>query len=212
MNILITGANGFIGKNLVTELESKVNDNIFKYDRNTNSNYLEKYCREADFVFHLAGVNRPQKKSEFIKDNVEFTNKLLNKLKKYNNTCPIMFSSSIQANLGNPYGKSKKAAEDLLFKYNEDTGIKVLVYRFPNVFGKWCKPNYNSVVATFCYNITRSLPINIDDENVTLDLVYIDDVIEQLLKSLEGKEKKSGRFCIVPITYTKKLKEIVKNL
>lgn len=163
-------------------------------------------------MFHLAGVNRPRDEKEFMEGNYGFTLELLETLKKYNNTCPVMLSSSIQAELDNPYGRSKKAGEDIVFRYGRETGAKVLVYRFPNVFGKWCRPNYNSVIATFCYNIARDLPIQVHDPNVKLNLVYIDDVINELIRSLEGNETKKGDFCEVPIVYQITLGEIVDLL
>ncbi len=211
MKILVTGAKGFIGKNLIAELKNKYKD-IFGYDVDTDPTLLDKYCKEAEFVFHLAGVNRPKDQSEYMEGNFGFTSKLLDTLKKHKNTCPVMISSSIQAALDNPYGKSKKAGEDLLFEYSEETGAKVLVYRFPNVFGKWCRPNYNSAVATFCYNITHDLPITVNDPSVIMNLVYIDDVVDELINALEGKENRVGEFCEVAVKYTVTLGEIVDLL
>lgn len=210
--ILVTGAKGFIGKNLVAELKNREYRNIYEYDIDTDPIFLDQYCIETDFVFHLAGVNRPKKQEEFMEGNFGFTSTLLETLKKYHNTCPVMISSSIQAELDNPYGKSKKAGEDLLFSYSEEIGAKVFVYRFPNVFGKWCKPNYNSAIATFCYNITHNLPITVNDSNVVMNLVYIDDVVKELIHALEGKENRRGIFCEVPIKYTITLGEIVDLL
>jgi len=210
MNILITGAKGFIGKNLVAELKNRKYMNISEYGRDTETNKLDEYCKEADFVFHLAGVNRPKDQSEFMEGNFGFTSTLLDTLKKYKNTCPVMISSSIQAELDNPYGKSKKAGEDLLFNYSKETGAKVLVYRFPNVFGKWCRPNYNSVVATFCHNIAHDLPIQVNDPSVVMNLVYIDDVINELINALEGKENREGDFCEVSVVHTITLGKIVE--
>lgn len=209
MKILITGAKGFIGKNLVAELKNRKYMDVFEYDIETEPSLLDKYCKEADFVFHLAGVNRPKEQSEFMEGNYGFTSVLLDTLKKHRNTCPMMLSSSIQAEWDNPYGKSKKAGEDLLFIYSKETGAKVLIYRFPNVFGKWCKPNYNSAMATFCYNIARDLPITVNDPSVVMKLVYIDDVVNELINALEGKEKRNGHFCEVPVIYTFTLGEIV---
>jgi len=210
MKILVTGAEGFIGKNLIAELKNRKYTDILEYDKDTDPTLLDKYCKEADFIFHLAGVNRPKDQSEFMERNYGFTSTLINTLKKYRNTCPIMISSSIQAELDNPYGRSKKAGEDLLFEYNKETGVKVLVYRLPNVFGKWCMPNYNSAVATFCYNIARDLPITVNDPSVVMRLVYIDDVVEELINALNGRENRVGDFCEVPVAYTITLGEIVK--
>lgn len=212
MKILITGANGFIGKNLISELRNRKYIDIFEYDRDTNIELLDSYCKEADFVFHLAGVNRPKEQSEFMEGNFGFTSDLLNTLKKYNNSCPVMISSSIQAELENPYGESKKAGENLLFDYSKETGAKVLVYRFPNVFGKWCRPNYNSAVATFCNNIANELPIQVNDSSVVMNLVYIDDLVSELINALEDKENKVGDFCEVPVVHTITLGEIVELL
>lgn len=209
MKILITGAKGFIGKNLVETLKAQGNHTLYEYDLDTSESLLEEYTKECEFIFHLAGVNRPKEQSEFMTGNFGFTSTLLEYLKKHKNKAPIMISSSIQAALENPYGQSKKAGEDLMFAYSEETGAKVLVYRFPNVFGKWCRPNYNSAVATFCNNIAHDLPIQVNDPSVVMHLVYIDDVLEELLRSLEGKENVSGIFCEVPVTHTVKLGEIV---
>jgi UDP-2-acetamido-2,6-beta-L-arabino-hexul-4-ose reductase len=209
MKILVTGAKGFIGKNLIAELRNRKYDDIFEYDRDTDSSLLDEYCKESDFVFHLAGVNRPKEQSEFMVGNFGFTSDLLNMLKKHNNTCPVMISSSIQAALDNPYGESKKAGENLLFSYGEETGAKVLVYRFPNVFGKWCRPNYNSAVATFCHNVAHSLPVHVNDPSVVMNLVYIDDVVNELINALEGNENKVGEFCEVHVVHTITLGEIV---
>ena len=210
MKILITGAKGFIGKNLVAELKNRNYTDIFEYDRDTDPDLLDKYCEEADFVFHLAGVNRPKDESEFMEGNFGFTSTLLEKLKKYGNICPVMISSSIQAKLDNPYGRSKKAGEDLLFNYSQETGARVLVYRFPNVFGKWCRPNYNSAIATFCHNIAHDLPIIVNDPKVVLNLVYIDDLVNELINALEGKENRIGDFCEVPVVYTVTLGKVVE--
>ncbi|MFB4163885.1 capsular polysaccharide biosynthesis protein CapF [Alteribacillus sp. JSM 102045] len=212
MNILVTGAKGFIGKNLVAELRNQNYTNIFEYSKETNQNLLEEYCKKADFVFHLAGVNRPKDKSEFIDGNYGFTTILLNTLKKHHNTCPVLFSSSVQAKLDNPYGISKKAGEDLLFEYGQETGAKVLVYRLPNIFGKWCKPNYNSAVATFCHNIAHDLPITIKDPSITINLIYIDDVVNELINALEGNENTNGDFCKVPKIHNVTLGEITDLL
>jgi UDP-2-acetamido-2,6-beta-L-arabino-hexul-4-ose reductase len=208
MKILVTGAKGFIGKNLIAELKNQKYTDILEYDVDTDPSLLDKYCKEADFVFHLAGVNRPKDQSEFMEGNFGFTSNLLASLKEYKNNCPVMISSSIQAELDNPYGKSKKAGEDLLYRYGRETGAKVLVYRFPNVFGKWCRPNYNSAVATFCHNIAHDLPITVNDTSVVINLVYIDDVVEELINALNGKERVTGQFCKVPIVHTITLGEI----
>ena len=212
MKILVTGANGFIGKNLIAELEATTDHKVLSYDRETNPDLLEVYCAEAEFVFHLAGVNRPKEQSEFMDGNFGFTSTLLETLKKYSNTCPVMISSSIQAKLENPYGESKKAGEELLRTYGEETGAKILIYRFPNVFGKWCLPNYNSAVATFCHNIARELPITVNDPNVVLNLVYIDDVVQELVRALDGEENRIDATCEIPITHQVRLGEIVELL
>lgn len=223
MNILVTGANGFVGKNLCAQLENiRTNKarwykadpdlNVFQYDINSSEEELEDYCRQADFVFNLAGVNRPENPQEFMDGNYGFSERLLSILKKYNNRCPVMLSSSSQATLNNEYGRSKKAGEDLFFNYAKETGAKVLVYRFPNIFGKWCKPNYNSVVATFCYNIANDLPITINDPDVMLNLVYIDDVVDNLISCLTGDEYHEGNFCYVPEVYKVRLGDIADIL
>ena len=212
MKILVTGAKGFIGKNLISELKNRKYTDIFEYDMDTPESLLEEYCKEADFVYHLAGVNRPLDQDDFMKGNFGFTSVLLDTLIKYDNKCPIMLSSSIQAELNNPYGMSKKAGEDLLFSYGKDNNVKVLVYRFPNVFGKWCRPNYNSAVATFCHNITHDLPISVNDPNVLMNLVYIDDVVSELISVLNNNEHYQNEFCVVPTVHQVKLGEIVDLL
>jgi UDP-2-acetamido-2,6-beta-L-arabino-hexul-4-ose reductase len=209
MKILVTGSKGFVGKNLIAELRNRNYTDIYEYSRGTDPALLDEYCKAADFVFHLAGVNRPKDQSEFMDGNYGFTSTLLETLNKYQNNCPVMISSSIQAELDNPYGISKRAGENLLYQYGNQAGAKVLVYRFPNVFGKWCKPNYNSVVATFCHNIANDLPINVNDPNVKMNLVYIDDVVDELINALSGNEKVIGDFCEVPVGYTITLGEIV---
>ena len=219
MNVLITGAKGFIGRNLVEVLKA-VRDGkdksrglesditIFECDIDTDSALLDTYTEKCDFVFHLAGVNRPQDEREFMEGNFGFTSTLLDLLKKHGNKAPVLITSSIQATLDNPYGRSKKAGEDLLFKYGEDNGVKVCVYRFPNVFGKWCRPNYNSAVATFCYNIAHNLPITVNDRNHLMTLVYIDDVVDELINALKGEENRDGNYCAVPNEHKITLGEI----
>ncbi len=240
MRILVTGAKGFIGKNLCAQLnnikEGKakyygdlVVDEIHEYDLDSTPEQLDLWCKECDFVFNLAGVNRPKDPEEFMKENFGFTTILLDTLKKYKNDCPVMISSSIQATLAgrfgtSEYGKSKKAGEELMFRYGEETGAKVLVYRFPNLYGKWCRPNYNSAVATFCNNIANGLPIQVNDPNVIMELLYVDDLIEEMICALQGQGhhcefdgvetvmKEDGRYCAAPITHHVKLGEIVDLL
>lgn len=223
MNVLITGAKGFVGKNLVEALknirdgkdktyELTTDLEIFEYDLGVNEEKLDYFCEKADFVYNLAGVNRPENEEDFIKGNFGFASTLLNTLEKYNNKCPVMISSSIQATLDNPYGKSKKAGEDLFFEYSKRTGAKVLVYRLPNVFGKWCRPNYNSAVATFCNNIANDLEITVNDRSHMMTLVYIDDVVNELINALCGKENKKDEFCEVGVIHKITLGEIVDLL
>ncbi len=238
MNILITGAKGFVGRNLTENLKT-IRDGknrtrnltigeIYEYDIDTDPALLDSFCQKADFVFNLAGVNRPQNPEEFMQGNFGFASTLLDTLKKHNNTCPIMISSSIQATCigryDSDYGRSKKAGEELMFAYGEETGAKVLVYRFPNLFGKWCRPNYNSAVATFCNNIANDLPIQVNDPSVQLELLYIDDLVDEMLDALEGKEHhcefagietvmtEGGRYCAAPISHKVTLGEIVDLL
>lgn len=208
MKVLVTGANGFVGKNLRSYLKQYEEIEVFCYDKDSTLDELNKYTKECDFVFHLAGINRPQDPKEFMEGNFGFTSTLLEKLKEHKNKAPIMISSSIQAELDNDYGKSKKAGEELLFKYGNDNNIKIYVYRFPNLFGKWCRPNYNSVVATFCNNIATNQEIIVNDEFKELELAYIDDVCEEIVKCLEDNPTKKEDFCIIPITYKKTLGHI----
>ena len=227
MNVLVCGSNGFVGKNLVANLYNIKNgtnrtrnikiDNIYEYDKDSTIEQLERYCKDCDFVFNLAGVNRPKDDKEFMEGNFGFASTLLEMLKKHNNKCSVMLSSSIQASLqgryaNSEYGKSKLAGEELFFKYAEDNNVKVLVYRFPNLFGKWCRPNYNSAVATFSNNIANDLPITVNDPSVELELVYIDDLVEEMFDALEGKEHNDGKYCYVPVSYKKTLGEIVDLL
>ena len=240
MKILITGSNGFVGKNLTLALKQimlgndktrpniKI-DNIYTYDINDGYSKLEEYCKDCDFVFNLAGVNRPTDIKEYMEGNFGFLDKLMNLLIENNNICPIMLSSSIQASLlgryeGSEYGKSKKAAEDLAFEYSKRYNVKIFVYRFPNLFGKWCRPNYNSAVATFCNNYALDLPIKVNDPSTELELLYIDDLVQEMLDALENKEHRcnydglnvvsdvDGLYCYVPTTYKVTLGEIVKDL
>lgn len=208
MNILVTGANGFIGKNLIVELRNQGFNQIFLYTRDTKPALLEKYTKACDVVFHLAGVNRPENEDEFIEGNYRFTSQLVNFLEKNDKQVPIIATSSIQAESDNPYGRSKKAMEELLFKYQQKMGAPVYIYRLPNIFGKWSKPNYNSVVATFCYNIARDIAIQIHNQNTALTLCYIDDLLEELLRALNGMPTVQGQYCIVPVTHTTSLGEI----
>lgn len=239
MNILVTGAKGFVGRNFCENLKnirdgkdrtrSFTVENIFEYDIDSTETELDDYCSKTDFVFNLAGVNRPKDNSEFMSGNFGFASTLLDTLKKHNNKCPVMLSSSIQATLigrygESDYGKSKLAGENLFFDYGKETGAKVLVYRFPNLFGKWCRPNYNSAVATFCNNIANDLPIQVNDRNTELELLYIDDLIEEMMAALSGSEhhceydglnpveKSAGKYCYVPVTHKVTLGQIVDTL
>lgn len=205
MKILVTGAKGFVGKNLVFELKNRGYNEIFEYDIDTPKELLNNYTKECEFVFHLAGVNRPKDTSEFMKGNFGFTSELLDSLKENGNKAPILITSSIQAKLDNDYGKSKKAGEDLLFEYSKQNNVDVFVYRLPNLFGKWCRPNYNSVIATFCNNVAKNLPIQINDENVELTLAYIDDVVDEFISCLEGKANRKDMFCYINVTHKEKL-------
>lgn len=240
MNILITGAAGFVGKNLSAALHCLQNGTdrtrpglsigeLYLYDKDSPAELLEEACEKADFVFNLAGVNRPKEQEEFMEGNFGFASTLLDTLKKHHNPCPVMLSSSIQATLvgryaEGGYGLSKKAGEELFFRYGEETGAKVLVYRFPNLFGKWCRPNYNSVVATFCYNYAHDLPITVSDPAVELEMLYIDDLVAEMLDALEGKEHHcefeglttiltdAGRYCAAPVSHRVTLGQIVSLL
>ena len=223
MNILITGAKGFVGRNLISQLHNikdgkAKNDGLnsdltlYEYDVDTNPELLDLYTKDCDFVYHLAGVNRPKDEKEFMEGNFGFTSVLLQSLKKNGNKAPVLITSSIQAALDNPYGRSKKAGEDLILDYGRENGVRTLVYRLPNVFGKWCRPNYNSAVATFCHNIANGLPIQINDRNTDMKLVYIDDVVEEFIRSLLGRENRDGDFCYVPTVHRVKLGEIADLL
>ena len=212
MKILVTGAHGFMGKNLTAELTNQGYGEILAVTRTTAPETLDEYCRVADFVFHLAGVNRPKEEAEFREGNVDFTALLLSLLAKHDNRCPVMLASSIQAERDNPYGQSKQAGETLVVRHGQETGAPVYVYRFPNVFGKWCRPNYNSAIATFCHNMARDLPIQVNDPSVRLSLVYIDDVVQELLKALAGQPTRDGAYCSVPVVHAKTLGEIVSLL
>ncbi|MEV5029135.1 NAD-dependent epimerase/dehydratase family protein [Paenibacillus sp. LPE1-1-1.1] len=212
MKILVTGANGFLGKNLIAELKNRGYSNILEITRATDRVLMNEYTKECDFVFHLAGVNRPQDESDFMEGNFGFTSELIELLKKHTNKSPILITSSIQAERDNPYGISKKAGEDLLFQYSKETGVKSIVYRLPNLFGKWSKPNYNSVVATFCYNIARNVDVQINDANASLVLSYIDDVVAEFIRALEGNENKDGPFSYVSETYSLTVGELANKL
>lgn len=240
MKILVTGAKGFVGKNLCAQLnnikEGKARfygniaiDCVYEYDLDSIPEQLDEWCKDCNFVFNLAGVNRPKNPEEFMKGNFSFATTLLNTLKKYKNNCPVMISSSIQATLAgrfnnSKYGRSKKAGEELMFNYSKETGAKVLIYRFPNLFGKWCRPNYNSAVATFCNNIANDLPIHVNDPDVDMELLYVDDLVDEMIGALKGESHRcefdgvetipavDGRYCYVPTTHKVKLGEIVDLL
>lgn len=240
MKVLVTGAKGFVGRNLCAQLNNILTgkakcygdltiEAVYEYDIDSTLEQLDAYCADCDFVFNLAGVNRPQNQEEFMQGNFGFASTLLDTLKKHHNNCPVMISSSIQATLAgrfgtSEYGKSKKAGEELMFQYGEETGSKVLVYRFPNLFGKWCRPNYNSAVATFCNNMANDLPITVNDPAVELELLYIDDLVEEMIAALKGEEHRcefdgvetvlteNGRYCAAPITHKVTLGEIVDLL
>ncbi len=208
MNILVTGAKGFVGKNLIAELKNRGYEQIFEYDKDTDPIFLDSYTGECDFVFHLAGVNRPKDESEFDLGNRVFTHDLLEHLQKHQNNCPIAISSSTQADKDNPYGISKKAGEEEAFAHAKNTDAKVMVYRLPNLFGKWCRPNYNSVIATFCHNIARDLEITVNDPNAQLTLCYIDDLITEFMEALKGSPTHNGTYCYVPVTHHIRLGEL----
>lgn len=213
MRVLVTGAKGFIGKNLVSELERLEGVEVLPFDADSPMELLDGYCLACDFVYNLAGVNRPERTEAFMEGNCGFAAVLLQNLRKHGNRCPVMNASSVQAALDNPYGESKRAGEDVLFAYGEETGAKVYNYRFPNVFGKWSRPNYNSAVATFCHNVARGLPVRVDDRNKALRLVYVDDVVRELLRALEGHPSlgPDGQPC-VPEVHEATLGEIVDLL
>ena len=208
MKILVTGANGFVGKNLVAELKNKGYTDIYEITRETDTTFLENSIKECEFVFHLAGVNRPADESEFMIGNANFTNELLTLLKKYNNKAPVLITSSIQAERDNLYGKSKKASEEILLSYSKEIETNAFIYRLPNLFGKWSKPNYNTVVATFCHNIARDLEIQVNNPEVELNLCYIDDVLDEFLRALDGHPTMEGNYCVVPVTHNIKLGEL----
>ena len=237
MKILVTGAKGFVGKNLCAQLKNikdgkakcygdLVVEDVYEYDIDSTPEQLDAWCKDCDFVFNLAGVNRPQNTEEFMQGNFGFASTLLDTLKKHHNACPVMISSSIQATLAgrfgtSEYGKSKKAGEELMFEYGKETGARVLVYRFPNLFGKWCRPNYNSAIATFCNNIANDLSIQVNDRSVEMELLYIDDLVEEMIGALKGEDHRcefdgvetvlteNGRYCCVPVTHKTTLGEIV---
>lgn len=210
MKILVTGSQGFVGKNLIAELRNRGYEDIFEYTRGTEEALLEEYTKECDFVYNLAGVNRPKEEKEFMEGNFGFTSELLELLKKHNNKAPVLITSSIQAERDNAYGISKKAGENLLFSYSKDTGVKVLVYRLANLFGKWSRPNYNSAVSTFCYNIARDMTIQVNDPEVDLSLSYIDDVAKEFINAMEGNPTKDENFCIVPVVHNVKLGKVAE--
>jgi UDP-2-acetamido-2,6-beta-L-arabino-hexul-4-ose reductase len=210
MKILVTGAKGFVGRNLIVQLKNLGFCDIFEFDVDSEAGLIEAYTQECEFVFHLAGVNRPVIESEFMAGNFGFTSVLLDALKKHNNIAPVLISSSIQAELDNPYGLSKKAGEDLLFAYSKETGAAVYVYRLHNIFGKWCRPNYNSAVATFCNNIANSLPIQVSNPNVTMNLIYIDDLVNEFINALGGNAHLKDNYCYVEPVYTASLGDIVE--
>ncbi|WP_203332255.1 NAD-dependent epimerase/dehydratase family protein [Planococcus beigongshangi] len=210
--ILVTGANGFVGKNLVAELRNQGHEKLYLFNRENSSVDLEEFTKDCDFVFHLAGVNRPQNESELMEGNQALISQLLGFLIKNENKAPVLITSSIQAEKENPYGQSKKAGEDEVFAYAKETGANVFVYRLPNLFGKWSKPNYNTVVATYCYNIARNMDIQVNNPAALLELAYIDDVMEEFLKALEGTPTIDGDFCVIPVTHKVKLGELANRI
>ncbi|OAA90629.1 NAD-dependent epimerase/dehydratase family protein [Clostridium ljungdahlii] len=212
MKILVTGANGFVGKNLIAELNNRGYKYIYKFAKDTDKLLLDEYTKDCEFVFHLAGVNRPKSESEFMEGNFGSTLELLKLLKKHNNKVPILITSSVQAERNNSYGISKRKAEKLLFDYSNETGTKILVYRLPNLFGKWSKPNYNTVVATYCYNIARGLDIQIDNPDTELTLCYIDDVLAEFIRALEGKYTKQVKYYYISTIYKIKLGDLADTI
>lgn len=212
MKILVTGAKGFVGRNLVWGLRNNGFNDIYEYDIDTETSLLDQYTKDCEFVFNLAGVNRPKSDEEFYEGNLHFAQKLIDSLIKNNNRSPVLLTSSIHAENENEYGKSKKAGEDALFKYSKQYGVKVLIYRLQNLFGKWCRPNYNSVVATFCHHIAYGLPIDLYNAETVVPLVYIDDLLEELMRALAGNETKNGEYCCVPLYYQVSLGRLAELL
>ncbi|MBU3205215.1 capsular polysaccharide biosynthesis protein CapF [Clostridium algidicarnis] len=212
MKILVTGARGFVGKNLIAELSNRGYKEIYEFDIDADKSLLNEYAKNCEFVFHLAGVNRPKDEKEFMEGNFGFTSELLNLLKKHNNKAPILITSSIQAERDNPYGNSKRAGEELLLNYSKETGAKALIYRLANLFGKWSRPNYNTVVATFCYNVARDLDIQVNSPEAELTLCYIDDVVDEFIKALEDNPTKSNDYCNVPIVHEIKLGDLANRI
>lgn len=212
MKILVTGAKGFVGKNLIAELNNRGYKDICEFNRDTDKSLLDEYAKNCEFVFHLAGVNRPKDEKEFMEGNFGFTSELLELFKKHNNKAPILITSSIQSERDNPYGNSKRAAEELLFNYSKEMGAKALIYRLPNLFGKWSRPNYNTVVATYCYNIARGLDIQINNPEAEMNLCYIDDVLDEFIKALEGNPTQNGEYCCVPVSHQIKLGYLAEKI
>jgi UDP-2-acetamido-2,6-beta-L-arabino-hexul-4-ose reductase len=203
---------GFVGKNLIAELKNRGYKDIFEFDKETDKSLLIEYTKDCEFVFHLAGINRPKTEKEFMEGNFGFTSELLDLLRENNNKAPVLITSTIQAERDNPYGRSKKAGEDLLFDHSRKTGTEVLVYRLSNLFGKWSRPNYNTVVATYCYNIARDLEIQVNNTDAELNLSYIDDVLDEFIRALEGNPTKQDGFCCVPVTYNIKLGQLADSI